>query len=124
VPRTEIVFYREAGDWVPVREWFRELLLADPRAHSNCVGRIERLAESGHELRRPISELLRDGIHGLRARRGHVNYRVLYFFHGRQVAVLVHALRKESSVPETDIRLALNRKAAFQQAPELHTPRD
>ncbi|HYT70018.1 MAG TPA: type II toxin-antitoxin system RelE/ParE family toxin [Gemmatimonadales bacterium] len=57
--------------------------------------------------------ILRDGIHELRARLGHVNYRILYSIHGRVVAVLLHALVKEDVVPEADIDLAVVRKNAF-----------
>jgi hypothetical protein len=38
---------------------------------------IERLEEAGSELRRPTTDVLRDGIYELRAKRGHVNYRLL-----------------------------------------------
>jgi ribosome-binding protein aMBF1 (putative translation factor) len=62
------------------------------------VARIRRLAEAGRELRRPEADYLRGGIYELRARRGHVNYRILYFFHGQNVAILAHALTKEGAI--------------------------
>lgn len=61
--------------------------------------RLERLREPGHDLRRPEADTLRNGIHELRVRLGHVNYRILYSMHGRLVAVLLHALTKEDVVP-------------------------
>jgi phage-related protein len=64
---------------------------------------------------------LRDGIYELRAKRGHVNYRLLYFFHGRQVAIVAHALTKEDVVPPADIDRALRRKHAFEADPNRHT---
>lgn len=75
----------------------------------------------GHELRRPESDTLRDGTHELRARLGHVNYRILYFIHGRVVAVLLHALVKEDVVPDADIDLAVARKNRFSRDPAKHT---
>jgi len=33
-------------------------------------------------------QFLKDGIYELRVRKGRVNYRTLYFFHGRNLAVL------------------------------------
>jgi DNA-binding XRE family transcriptional regulator len=48
--------------------------------YAKCAVRIRRLADLGHELRRPEADLLRDGICELRARLGTVNYRILYFF--------------------------------------------
>jgi len=75
----------------------------------------------GHELRRPAADFLRDGIYELRAKQGHVQYRILYCFHGRNVAILIHALAKESAVPAVEIERALKRKREFEQAPEDHT---
>jgi phage-related protein len=73
-----------------------------------------RLAECGHELRRPLADFLREGIHELRIRKGRVNYRILYFFHGRNVAILAHALTKEDEVPKADIERSIRRKKAFE----------
>jgi phage-related protein len=79
------------------------------------------LAEQGHALRRPAAEYLRDDIYELRIRYGSVNYRILYFFHGRTIAVLAHGLTKEKDVPDRDIDLAVARKDAFMKSPSLHT---
>jgi len=57
----------------------------------------------------------------LRAKQGHVQYRVLYFFHGRNVAILAHALMKEDKIPAVDIERALKRKREFERDPEGHT---
>ena len=120
MPRTQVVFYQEAVGRAPVREWLRELRKVDARAHARCMARIEHLAEWGHELRRPAAGFLRDGVHELRIRKGHVNYRILYFFHGRDVAVLGHALTKEGVVPDADIQRALMRKLRLEKDPEAH----
>jgi phage-related protein len=85
------------------------------------VASVERLAAFGHELRRPVADLLRDGIYELRIRKGHVNYRILYFFHGRDLAILGHAITKEDVVPEVEIEKCLRRKRAFETDPEGHT---
>ena len=124
MPPTQVVFYQDADGRSPVREWLRELRRSDAKAHAKCVARIERLAELGYELRRPEADFLRDGIYELRARKGQVNYRILYFFHGRQVAVLAHALTKEEAVPAIDIQRALARKAQVEKAPEQHIHED
>mgnify|MGYP001576043674 FL=1 len=86
--------------------------------------KIERLRELGHELRRPEADSLRDGIYELRISRGGMNYRILYFFHGRVAAVLVHALVKEREVPASDIEKALERKRQFEHNPAAHTYRE
>lgn len=66
------------------------------------------------------ADYLRDGIYELRARRGHVNYRILYFFYGRNIAILTHALTKEQKVSAMDIDRALQRKRQYEQAPQRH----
>jgi phage-related protein len=79
------------------------------------------LAELGHELRRPEGDYLRDGIYELRARKGRVNYRILYFFHGRNVAILTHAITKQKQLPAIEIDRAIARKRQYEVAPQRHT---
>jgi len=121
VPRTTVLFYREASGEVPVLSWLRELRRKDLQGYAKCAARVRLLAELGHELRRPIADTLRDGIYELRARSGRVNYRLLYFFHGKNVAILAHALTKEAEVPDIDIDRAIARRKAFENDPETHT---
>ena len=64
----------------------------------------------GHELRRPEADFLRDGIYELRAALQGINYRVLYFFHGREAVVL-----------SKEIEWAIARKRKFEAAPQKHT---
>jgi phage-related protein len=65
--------------------------------------------------------LLRNGIHELRIGLRRVNYRILYFFHGRVAAVLAHAVVKEDRVPVQAIDTALKRKREYESDPRLHT---
>ena len=121
MPQTTIVFSKEEDGQVPVRAWLRTLHRRDRRAYATCIARIQRLAAMGHALRRPEADYLRDDIHELRVRRGRVQYRILYFFHGQRLAVLAHALTKEGQVPPADIERAIRRKDAFAQDPENHS---
>src|SRR5437016_2231536 len=121
MPRTDVIFYQEDENDAPVLDWLKELRRSDECAYGACVAAIERLAEFGHELRRPLAELLRDGIYELRIRKGRMNYRILYFFHGRNVAILGHALTKEDKVPKADIERAIRRRNAFEADPVLHS---
>jgi len=74
---------------------------------ANCRAKIELLGNFGHELRRPAADFLRDGIYEFRAKQGRVQYRILYFFHGRNVAILAHCLTKEEHVPDNgDARIS------------------
>src|ERR1035438_7078987 len=107
MPQISLFFFRDAAGVAPVVEWLREHRRRDSKGYAKCVAAIQRLAESGYELRRPVADYLRDGIYELRVKRGHVNYRILYFFHGQQVAVLAGALAKEDVVPPIEIHRAI-----------------
>jgi phage-related protein len=50
-----------------------------------------------------------------------VNFRILYFFHGRNLAILGHALTKEDKTPKADIERAIRRKRAFEADPVKHS---
>jgi phage-related protein len=121
MPQTRLLFFRNADGLAPAWEWLKDLRARSPKAYAKCAVRIRRLAELGHELRRPEADLLRDGIYELRSRLGTVNYRILYFFHDRKVAVLAHAITKENEIPIVEISRALERKRAFVANPAAHT---
>jgi hypothetical protein len=122
VPETRVVFYQEESGEVPVLEWLKRLLKKDRKGYANCVARIKQLATSGYELRRPAADYLRDGIYELWAKHIHVQYRILYFFHGQNVAILAHAITKEeAAVPPIDIERTIARKLLFEESPEVHT---
>jgi phage-related protein len=123
MPAKDIVYYQESDGSVPVLDWLVELARRNRRAAEKCLAQIEVLRELGHELRRPMANFLRDGIHELRVRVGRSQHRVLYFFHGRNAVVLVHGLTKESEVPPKDIERALGRKRLFEKNPSAHTHR-
>ncbi len=50
-----------------------------------------------------------------------VQYRILYFFHGNQAAVVSHGVIKESKVPAAEIERAIQRMKRFQSNPSRHT---
>ena len=121
MPTTLVLFFQELDGRAPVLEWLKELKRWDPDAFAKCTGGIARLRALGHELRRPVADYIGDGLYELRLRSGRVHYRILYAFHGRGVAVLVHGLTKQGVVPAQDIARALRRKRAFEASPERHT---
>jgi len=121
MPITRLIFFREADGTAPVIEWLTQLRSENARAFAKCRVRLARLAAVGHELRRPEADYLRDDIYELRSRFGSVNYRVLYFFHGRNVAVVSHGFTKEDEIPSREIETAIKRKLAFVAAPAKHT---
>jgi putative component of toxin-antitoxin plasmid stabilization module len=120
VPRADVYFYRANDGSTPVLEWLEQLRRQNQRAYAKCVVRIRRLAAEGYALRRPEADFLRDGIHELRIRQGHVNFRLLYFFHGQNVVILAHGLTKEGAVPDIEIERAIRRKLIFEADPENH----
>jgi len=75
MPRTEVVLYAEDDGTCPLLDWMDGL---PQKAQDKCIVRIERLAEMGHELRRPEADFLRDGIYELRVALHGVQYRMLF----------------------------------------------
>ena len=120
MPPTQVHFFQDERG-VPVREWLQELRRTDKRVYAKCVARIRLLAQFGFELRRPLADYLEEDIYELRIRRDRVNYRILYFFHGQNVAILMHAFVKERAIPRAELRRAIQRKEAFLKDPEKHT---
>ena len=118
MPRTRVVIYKEEDGAAPFLSW---LLSLPDRAQDKVRLRVHRLAELGHELRRPEADYLRDGIYELRATAGGLHYRVLYFFHGQLAAVLGHGIVKQRRVPDREITMAIRRKRKFQEQPDKHT---
>ena len=114
---TEVVIFASAPGVSPLLAWMDGL---EEKVRDKILVRIERLREVGHELRRPEADFLRDDIHELRVRRGKVNYRVLYFFHGGR-AILSHGCTKESEVPPGEIANAIRNQGLFVKNPEKHT---
>lgn len=72
-----VVFYQDEAGEVPVLEWLKVLLKKDRKGYANCVARIQQLATTGYELRRPAADYLRDGIYELRAEHVRVQFRIL-----------------------------------------------
>jgi len=103
VPQTKLLLFQEESGAVPALEWLDGLT---QKARDKCRVKLERLAELGHELRRPEADYLRDDIYELRVGLNHVNYRMLYFFHGHRVVVLSHGLTKKKRVPPKEIDVA------------------
>jgi len=120
MPEITTVFFRDEKN-IPVLDWLKELKQKDRQGYAKCVARIRVLSQHGHELRRPLADYLEEGIHELRVRRGRVNYRILYFFHGQQLSVLAHAIAKEDQIPRADLARAIERKARFDKNPDQHS---
>lgn len=120
MPQTKIQVYRERNGEVPFFEWLLTLKTTNVRAFAKCSAIIQRLERLGHELRRPESAPLRDDIHELRTRIGTVNYRILYSFNGRNVALLFSGCTKEDRISEAIIDMTVTRRARAIANPKIH----
>lgn len=119
MPKTEVIYYQGTDGTTPLLDWMDEL----PRdAVLKWLARLGRLEQLGHELRRPEADYLEDGIYELRAKHLGVNYRMLYFFHGRTAVVVSHGFSKQQAkVSKRELDLALRRRQAFEAKPSEHT---
>jgi len=117
MPETEVLIYCKENQTAPLIEWLDG---QQAKVQDKALARIDLLHEQGHELRRPVADILRDGIHELRIKHLRVNYRVLYGFAGKR-AVLLGGLTKERRVPDKHIDTAAERLERFMHAPEKHT---
>jgi len=118
LPPVRVVFYKEDDGTVAMTHWLKQ---QSDFAQDRCVARLKRLRSRGHELRRPISAPLRDGIYELRVREKTVRLRMLYFFFGKEAVVVTHGLKKKTTdVPQVEINRALDKKKRFEADPEAH----
>jgi phage-related protein len=117
MPATLVLFYREGGE-IPALDWFDT---QSEMAQERVAAAIERLADLGHELRRPHVENLGEGIYELRVPVERVQHRLLFFFHGRGIVLLAHGFTKEREIPAEDLRRAKARKERFEANPGEHT---
>ena len=91
------------------------------KGYANCVARIQQLAANGYSLRRPAADYLTDGIYELRAKHIRVQYRILYFFHGQNFAILAHAITKEQEYQQLILNGRNSVHRLFEENPEAHT---
>ena len=120
MPEKEVILFAEANGICPIINWLDSL---PSKVQDKCIVRIERLAEMGHELRRPEADYLKDDIYELRASHQGIHYRMLYSFH-RKTAVISHGLVKEKAVPQREIDMAIRRKSIYVSDPDKHTYRE
>jgi phage-related protein len=113
-----VVLFREASGIVPILGWLDGLTV---KARAYYQVSTDRLREFGHELRRPEADYLTEGIYELRFRCEGLNYRILYFFHGRDAVVLSHGfVKQQARVPTRELALARRRKLDYFGDPARH----
>src|SRR5262245_47414658 len=117
MPSTEVRVFQVLDETCPVLDWLDGLEATEPEAYDKCLGRIILLQTEGNQLRRPVADMLRNGIRELRTKVRRVHYRILYSFYGSHVAVLLHGLTKEDVIEDRDIDLAIYRMQLVQRDP-------
>ena len=120
MPETDVFFFQEDDGSVPVLDWMNSFREENERAYRKCFGLIQLLEQFGHELRRPRADMLRDGVYELRTKVGNVNYRILYGFVGKDIALSAAGLTKEKKIPHKEIERAIARIAKYKTDPEAH----
>lgn len=121
MPETEVILFREDDGTIPLGDWLDGL---NAEARFRCFTRVELLKERGHDLRRPHAEYLEGtDLYELRVKCYRINYRMLYFFHGRKAAIVTHGFAKEGKIPPREIKLATDRMERFKADPEKHSYR-
>lgn len=120
MPKTTIYFFKERDGTVPFLEWMAELERRHRKAFEKCLYLLDLLRQTGHKLRRPHADLLRDGVYEMRTRVGRVNYRVLYGFVGKDLVLVSHGITKESSVPDAEIDRAVARLVLYRRDPKRY----
>jgi len=124
MPQATVHIFRDDDGRVPFWEWLDELEARSRKVYEKCRSYVARLAEYGHELRRPTADYLRDGIYELRFSYLGVNYRILYGFVGKDVVLISHGITKERRVPFAEIDRAVERLNKYIGDPEKYGVRD
>ncbi len=93
----------------PVKEFIADLTIAE---RAKVFAYIEELKRQGHNLRRPLTDYVKDGIYELRPKAN----RLFYFFYLKDNVVFVHAIKKKTDkIPEKEIELSLKRKRHIEE---------
>lgn len=116
----KIEIFQTTGGKVPFSIW---LAKQSPALREKVAAYLGRLMKEGHCLPPNIGKPLRGKILELRihftSRRA---YRIFYFFHGRKLVVLSHAmLKKDLKTQNKEIDRAIEYRKIFEADPEKHT---
>ena len=100
----KVVFYQTAQGDSPPGDFVRSL---DLKVRAKVIKWLGLLEEEGPGLPRPHADVVDGPIRELRVGFGHMEVRLLYFFHARTVIVVAHGfLKKTRAIPEGEIRRA------------------
>jgi phage-related protein len=108
----EIVFYTTPRGEALFQKFLDSMT---DKLRSKVMKLLDLLEEHGPNLKRPYSDMLRDGIRELRCQQGHNNIRAFYFFFQGKKIIITHGLiKKTDKVPPTEIDKAVSYKRDFE----------
>ena len=121
MPETKIKIYCEEDGEAPLITWLGNQSI---KIQNKSIALIDLLAEKGNDLRRPLADILEQGVWELRPLTGKVNPRILYSFVGRQKVLLSHGLIKiGAKIPRKEITRAVKNRRRYLSNPSKHTYR-
>jgi phage-related protein len=109
---TKILFYENENGRMPVKEELEALSEPD---QAKAAAHLSLLQEHGHALREPHVKHMQDKLKELRFKVSAGQYRIFFFFHVGDKAILVHSLQKKTQeTPKLDLKIALKRMKDWQ----------
>ena len=98
--RYQVLFYQTSAGNCPCEEFLNKLPV---KVRAKIAKWIEKLEEQGPDLPRPYADIVRGKIRELRLIFASNQYRLLYFFHGKNIVVTSGFIKKTDAVPENEI---------------------
>ena len=108
----EVLFFEGPDGECPTEEFLSGLPV---KVQAKTSKWLEMLSRQGPNLPRPYADSVRDKIRELRLGFGGMQYRFLYFFHGKKVVVTHGFVKKTDEVPESEIARAQKLRSGFYQ---------
>ena len=110
-PQWEVIYYEDDSGACPVLDFLKTRTTREQAKFSAWV---QQLTIKGPILPRPYADLLRNGIHELRIKLSRDQVRSLYFFYHQNQIIMTHCfIKKQSAVPESEIRRAIRIRDEF-----------
>lgn len=106
----EVLYFVDSKEHVPVRDYVMNLTETE---RAKVYAYLKHLGDVGYKMRRPFADYLgsKTGLYELRPGR----HRMIYFFFIKNKIILLHAfLKKTDTIPEKEIKIALDRKETCQ----------
>jgi phage-related protein len=120
MPRTALVFFREANGSVPIRTFLADVKQTNDELYAKCWRRLEDLRHHGRDLSAQHVKHLGGSIWELRVILGNLHVRFLFAYVGQEVVLLTQGFHKEGAVPQAEIDLCTRRLNLWKQNPDMH----